>query len=209
MTPSQDHPAPLTEAEAMAALRDIHGWMGRASCYRLLSGPAAVAAGAAAIAGAAVLAIGWGARPAPAALLAVWGSVFAFSAGVNLALIARKARQRSEPVLSRLGRTVLASLAPGFAAGGVMTWALGSRGMWDLVPGAWMLLYGCAILAARLVTPRGSAWLGLALLALGAFTLVAAGEAGTNPWLMAGSFGLGHVVFGIHLTRQERAGGAA
>ncbi len=43
MTSSENHPAPLTEAEAMAALRDIHGWMGRASCYRLLSGPAAIA----------------------------------------------------------------------------------------------------------------------------------------------------------------------
>jgi hypothetical protein len=199
----------LSEAEALEALGEIHGWMSRASCYRNLSGPAAIAAGLSAVAGAALLSLGWGPRPPELAFCAVWGSVFAFSVAVNLALIARKASQRGEAVLSRLGRTVLASLAPGFLAGGIMTWVLASRGLWELVPGAWMLLYGCAVLAARFFSPRGSGWLGLSFLALGTFTLLAIGDRALSPWVMAGSFGLLHVVFGLHLVRQERAAGGA
>jgi hypothetical protein len=195
---------PLSEAEAMSQLREIHGWMSRASCYRNLSGPAAVAAGASALVGALVLSLGWGPEVPVRPFVVVWGSVFLFSAVVNLALTARKARQRGEEVLSHVGRTVLAALFPNFLAGGIMTWVLGSRELWHLLPGTWMLLYGCAIFAARFFSPRGSTWLGLSFFVVGTFTLLVVGEAALNPWLMAGSFGLLHVAFGVHLIFQEK-----
>ena len=198
----------------MHAIGEIHGWMSRASCYRNLSGPAAIAAGVSAVVVAGALEIASEVPPGPVAFCAAWGSVFAFSAIVNLALIAVKARQRREPVASRLGRTVLAAMLPGFAAGGVMTWALAARDLWSLVPGTWMLLYGCAVLAARFFSPRGSGLLGISFMLLGAFTLVFMGDEAMSPWVMAGSFGALHVAFGVHLILQERraeraAGGGA
>jgi hypothetical protein len=79
-------------------------------------------------------------------------------------------------------------------AGGVLSAALVRAGMSDLLPGAWLLLYGAGVVAGGWASVRIVPLMGACFMAAGA-----AGLLTTSPpsyILLAAGFGGLHIVFG-------------
>jgi len=187
------------DAHALGTLRYIRASMDAA---RLLAvpGSAGVAMGSVGLA-AAVLA----ARPALAShWLDIWlgASITALVSGS--ALMVHQAVRSSSALYRGPARRFLLCLTPPLAAGAVITFALWRHGALDMIPGVWLLLYGCGVAAASTQTFRLVGIMGLAFAALGVCALALPPTYG-NFFLGAGFGGL-HLIFGILIgwTRHER-----
>ncbi|HYK26005.1 MAG TPA: hypothetical protein VEV18_07080 [Steroidobacteraceae bacterium] len=187
------------DAHALGTLRYIRASMDAA---RLLAvpGSAGVAMGAVGLA-AAVLA----ARPALANYwLDIWlgASITALVSGS--ALMVHQATRASSALYRGPARRFLLCLTPPLAAGAVITFALWRHGVLDMIPGVWLLLYGCGVAAASTQTIRLVGVMGVAFAVLGVCALALPPTYG-NLFLGAGFGGL-HLTFGILIgwTRHER-----
>ena len=94
-------------------------------------------------------------------------------------------------------------LLPSLFAGAVMTAVLWSSGNLRAIPGTWMLLYGCGLIAASLASARSIGILGGSFVAMGLLTLVLP-DGLQIPMLGVGFGGL-HILFG-YLTRRAGLG---
>jgi hypothetical protein len=85
----------------------------------------------------------------------------------------------------------------------VRTLALVTAGMTSVIPGMWLLLYGCAVLSASTVTVAGIARLicimGTLFVALGSMTFAL--PAATHTAMLGLGFGVLHILFGILIGR--------
>jgi hypothetical protein len=102
-------------------------------------------------------------------------------------------------LLSNPIRKFLLCLCPALLAGGVLTFTLWRAGEEHLIPGMWLLLYGCAVISAstvtsamnlRLIGSMGGIFAALGLVALGA-------PAASHPLILGCGFGVLHLIFGI------------
>ena len=78
---------------------------------------------------------------------------------------------------------------------------LASRGLWSLLPGAWLTLYGAAVTAGGAFSVRPVPVLGSAFLALGAACFVL-----PDSWqlaCLAAGFGGLHLLFGLLIARHH------
>ena len=141
-----------------------------------------------------------------------WLAIWLFAAPVALlfggAFVARQVARRGHTRYLGPARKFLLCLCPALLAGAVLTWVLWSGRMTSLIPGMWLLLYGCAVLSASTVTIAGIARLicvmGALFLALGSMTFVLPTTLHT---LMLGlGFGVLHIIFGILIGRLSHAG---
>ncbi len=118
-------------------------------------------AGALAVPGAAGIAMGM--VGAAAALLAAvpalgahWFEIWLLAAVAALALggllMARQAARKGQTLYRGPARKFLLCLCPALIAGAALTCVLWQAGVTRLVPGAWLLLYGCAVLSASAMT---------------------------------------------------------
>jgi hypothetical protein len=136
-----------------------------------------------------------------------WLGIWLFAAAAALALggalVARQIVQRGHARYWGPARKFLLCLCPALLAGGVLTLVLSSTGSVALIPGMWLLLYGCAVLSASTVTTAGVARLvgimGALFVALGSITF-ALPLAAHNAMLGLG-FGGVHIVFGLLIGR--------
>jgi hypothetical protein len=135
--------------------------------------------------------------------LGIWivAAITAAAAGVLLI-----ARQPARGLLYRgPARKFVLSLCPSLLAGAVLTWVLREQGMSSLVPGTWLLLYGCAVLSASMMTVaammRRIALMGALFVLFGAAAFVLP-ERWHNFALGLG-FGALHLLFGILIGRTE------
>jgi hypothetical protein len=98
-------------------------------------------------------------------------------------------------------------LCPALFAGAVLTAVLWHAGMLTLLPGTWLLLYGCAVLSASTVTIPSTmqliAVMGALFVVLGSLAFVL--PAPTHTVILGISFGALHIVFGILVGRRGRA----
>lgn len=187
-------------------LETIRTLMERSQRYEHISGYSGLVAGSAVLVGWAVLE--WATLPFEprVSFAVVWSTVFLFAFCCHCVLTFARARQRGEPVWSRQARTVLQAVLPGFVASvavSVLMWRLGRL---NLLPGFWLLFYGCSALATSFFAPKSIRALGAVCLALGVAGLVVAPD---RPGLtMAVGFGLTHIVFGACVLvtewREER-----
>jgi hypothetical protein len=80
--------------------------------------------------------------------------------------------------------------------------------MTNVIPGMWLLLYGCAMLSASTVTTAGIARLvcimGALFVALGSMTFALPATAHTA--MLGLGFGVLHIIFGILIGRLTRVG---
>src|SRR4051812_47551681 len=84
--------------------------------------------------------------------LGVW-LIAAFTAFVlGGALMARQGSQRGGTLLSGPFRKFLLCLCPSLLAGAALTFVLWQANLPRLIPGTWLLLYGCAVVSASTVT---------------------------------------------------------
>jgi hypothetical protein len=141
-----------------------------------------------------------------------WLGIWLVAAVVALllggALVARQIAQRGRSRYLGPARKFLLCLCPALFAGAVLTWVLVTVDMTDVVPGMWLLLYGCSVLSAstvisaavaRIVCIMGTLFvvLGLLTFALPATFYIA---------MLGLGFGALHIIFGILIGRLTHGG---
>ena len=139
--------------------------------------------------------------------LGIWLCAAAVALLLGSALVARQYVRRGHTRYYGPARKFLLCLCPALFAGAVLTGVAWTAGLTGMVPGIWLLLYGCAVLSASTVTIAGISRLigvmGTLFVALGsmAFMLPAA----THTALLGLGFGVLHIVFGILIGRLTHA----
>ena len=141
-----------------------------------------------------------------------WLGIWLFAAALALVLgsasVARQYARRGYTRYLGPARKFLLCLCPALLAGAVLTGVLWSAGMTSVIPGMWLLLYGCAVLSASTVTIAEIARLicimGTLFVALGSMAFVLPTMAHTA--MLGLGFGILHIVFGILIGRLTHAG---
>jgi hypothetical protein len=158
-----------TAAEAEEHLRVIRSLMEKATIYRAVSAPTALAGGIAAVIVAA---------PPVQRLFDQLNSVSSFHVRwllalfvtllINGLLILREARRRGDPLVSPGMRAAFRALLPPMLCGGVFFCLFGP----EHVPAFLAIFYGLALLATAHFAPRSIVWLGWSFLIAGLITFI-------------------------------------
>ncbi|MDP9013187.1 MAG: hypothetical protein M3O41_11120 [Pseudomonadota bacterium] len=131
--------------------------------------------------------------------LEIWLIAAAIASALGAAMMAREASQSGHARYLGPVRKFLLCLCPALLAGAALTFVLYRNGTTNLIPGVWLLLYGCAVLSASTVTiPRtmklicimGALFMALGLLAFAA-------PPNTHTVILGVGFGALHTVFGV------------
>jgi hypothetical protein len=188
---------PEMQARAMDNLRFIRETMEAAGTFTAVSGWGQVVIGLTAIL-AALLA---SRQTVPVEWVLVWAAEAILALLISVWFMYSKAKLASLPLLTSSARKLLFSFTPVFAVGMVMTFAFIKRGMYPLLPGVWMLLYGTAVVAAGAFSVRIVPVMGAAFIVMGAVALVA--PAAWSTGLMILGFGALHILFGLVIARRH------
>ncbi len=169
--------------------------MERATAFTAISGWGLVAVGLTALVAAWVASAQ--ARPV---WLAIWLGdgllAFLIAGGATV----RKARASKAPLLSMPGKRFALSFTPPMLVGALLTAVLSVRGIYGLLPGAWLLLYGTGIVTGGAFSIRVVPVMGMCFMLLGAVALVV--PVSWEAWVMAAGFGVLHVIFGVLIARR-------
>jgi hypothetical protein len=141
-----------------------------------------------------------------------WLWIWLVAAAVALllggALVARQIAQRGRSRYLGPARKFLLCLCPALFAGAVLTWVLVSASMAGVVPGMWLLLYGCAVLSASTVISAAVARfvciMGALFVVLGLLTFAL--PATFHIAMLGLGFGALHIIFGILIGRLTHGG---
>jgi hypothetical protein len=181
----------------MEDLRFIRRTMENGNTFTAVPGWGGVGMGVTALVAAAIAA----GRDTPEGWLGVWAAEAVVAAGIGAWAVNRKARRFGLPVLSGTGRKVLLGFTPPALAGIAFTIALWQADATWLIPGAWLLLYGVAVVAGGTFSVRVVPLMGVCFMVLGTLALVLAPGLGNT--LMVLGFGGLHVVFGAIIARRH------
>jgi hypothetical protein len=198
-----------SRSEAEDHLRVIRSLMERATIYRAISAPTALAGGLLALATSA--AIWWSdQRDAPgfdARLFAeIWLVILAVVLAINAFFVRREARRDGRVFLSSGARLALRAVAPCLILPGATTiWFFENAAPIDkeILVAVWIIFYGLSLLATALFAPRSLVMLGWAFLLSGVVYLFwpksfLTDSHGLVPNLAMGfTFGLYHLVYAI------------
>jgi len=201
----------MNESEsANENLRVIRQLMERATVYRAISAPIAILGGLLA------LALAWWQRDGMTgkAFLKYWLSLFAVLAALNLLLLWRDAAQRGQSFFSSGLRLALRALVPPLLAGGVLgVGAVLIQADLGYCATLWCIFYGLALSATSSFAPVSMQRLGRAFVAAGIICFLG-NQAGflkiedeslfTTANIMAATFGLFHIVYGICVLVSSR-----
>jgi hypothetical protein len=131
-------------------------------------------------------------------------AAFAASA-IGVLLIARQPA-RGFMLYRGPARKFVLSLCPALLAGAVLTGVLWMQGLASLIPGMWLLLYGCAVLSASMMT--STAMMRLIAVMGGLFVVCGLVAFQVPPrwhnFTLGMGFGSLHLFFGILIGRSER-----
>jgi len=122
----------------------------------------------------------------------------AFAIG-GIAMV-RKASAGDTPLTSRPGRRFVLAYSPPILVGGLLTLALYRAGLTTILPAAWLLLYGAAVMTGGALSVPIVPVMGACFIALGTLAIFAPAAWG-DP-LMAAGFGLLHIGFGAWIARR-------
>ena len=196
LKPSDRPPLALRD-RAIDNLRFIRETMERSGSFTHVSGIGGVLMGVIALAASAVAVrtlsvYTW---------LATWIVTAALSFAASTWLMARKSRAEGMTLLSGPGRRFAWNVIPPLVAGGVLTLALVRAGLFDMLPGAWLLLYGTSIVTGGSYSVRLIPVTGVTFMAAGVAALFS--PASWGDAYMAGAFGGLHIVFGTVIWRKH------
>ena len=184
------------DSQVAATLRYIRGTMEAASSIAV-PGSAASAMGIVGLL-AAVLSSTAGLREH---WLGIWLLAAAVAASLGIALMARPSSLRGLRLSGTPVRKFALCLIPSMFAGAVMTAVHWSAGNLHAIPGTWLLLYGCALVAASVPATGTLAVMGGLFTSLGLLALVLPDNLQT---LMLGTgFGGLHMLFGLLIGRAD------
>ncbi len=139
--------------------------------------------------------------------LEIWLIAAMAAAASGVLFIARHSRQPARGMLYRgPARKFVLSLCPSLLAGAVLTVVLLDAGLISLIPGAWLVLYGCAVLSASMMTNAAMVRL---IAMMGGLFVVCGVIAFQLPvrWhnlALGMGFGVLHLLFGILIGRTDR-----
>ncbi|HEY2037800.1 MAG TPA: hypothetical protein VGG96_12340 [Steroidobacteraceae bacterium] len=188
------------DSHALGTLNYIRASIDAAGAFAV-PGTAGIAMGLVGLAAA-----GIGSIPALAGYwLVIWLVAATVGAGLGVVLVARHRSGVGLPLYRGPARRFVLCLCPALLAGGVLTAVLYQAGEARLLPGVWLLLYGCAVLSATLMT--APAMMRLIGTMGGLFVVCAAVAFEVSPhWhnmVLGGGFGLLHLVFGSLIGRID------
>jgi len=188
-------PHPLRD-QALDNLRFIRQTMERAGSFTAVPGWGQVAVGVTALVAAFVAA-----RQTSVELwLATWLGEAVVALAIGGSTMVRKAYAVNDPILSGPGRRFGLSVLPPMVVGGLLTIALYRAGLWQALPGTWLLLYGAGFVTGGAFSVRIVPVMGLCFMFVGSVALFAPAAWGT--WCMAAGFGGLHIVFGAIIARR-------
>src|SRR5579883_176839 len=154
-------------SHALDSLRIIRDTMEQASSFTAVPGWGGVVMGVTAV-GATMLA---NRQTTPHGWLQVWIYEAALAFVLGAVRMVVKARQHGSSLVSSPARKFATSFLPPLLAGLALTVVLYRAGLYGVLPGLWLLLYGVAIIAGgafsvSLVPVMGACFLGLGLMSL-------------------------------------------
>lgn len=138
--------------------------------------------------------------PSPALWMAAWLGEAGLAFTIGAWAMFQKANAARSPLLYGPGRKFALSLCPAMIAGAVVTVVVYVNGLFHLLPGMWLLLYGVAVVGGGVFSVRIVPIMGVSFMMLGTLALFA-----PFVWaniFMAAGFGLLHIGFGIVIARR-------
>ncbi len=191
--------------DALAQVRKLQEFILSKRLFKGYSGKARMASGAVALAGTVIMASSL-VPPEPWAHLVGWGVVLATGVVINYACLLYwflfNGEVRRNPVMLKPALDAV----PALAVGAVFTVTLMDMGLYDLLFGTWMCLYGLAQVAYRRSLPEGIYMVGIGYLLCGAYCLMSSNVVFLNPWPMGVVFFVGEMAGGLVLvTYREGA----
>jgi hypothetical protein len=180
----------------MDNLRFIRQTMERATAFTAVPGWGGVGMGILALGAAAVAHT----RLTPTEWLATWLGVSVAALTLGGWTMAAKARRAGTAVFSYSGRRFVLSYVPPLLVGALLTGALVRAGLYQALPGTWLLLYGTGVVTGGAFSVRVVPLMGLCFMALGVVALFSPRAWGNV--LMAAGFGVLHIVFGLIIARR-------
>ena len=182
---------------AMESLEFIRTTMARSAPFTAVSGRGGIAMGLLALIAAALGR--WASSDQQ--WLMTWIGSAAIAVPVGFLLMRAKARRYELALWSAAGRRFAQGFVPSIDAGAVLTFALVRIDAIEVVPAAWLLLYGAGVLAGSSSSVPVLAWLGALFMVLGCASLFTP-AAWRDLWLAAG-FGVLQIVFGVYIARNH------
>jgi hypothetical protein len=161
-------------------------------------GSAGIAMGAVGILAAVLVSL----KPLAQYWLQIWLIAGCAAIAFGTVLMAHQVIRRGTALYRGPLRRFLMCLCPPLLVGAVLTWQLWLHAQGTLIPGVWLLMYGCAVMAASTLTRRALAVMGALLVGLGIFALQAPSSY-QNAVLGIGFGGL-HLLFGILIGGRTR-----
>lgn len=190
-------PAPRQLSDRAAEnLRFIRSAMESSSRFTDISGLGMLAIGLTAV----VATIVAQAQASDRAMVLVWEAEAVVAISIGIVATLHKARGHWERLLAAPARKFVLGLAPPLAAGGVLTFVLQSEGLFELLPGMWLVVYGAAMAAAGAFSVRILPALGFSFMVVGSAAFLA--PAAWAGWLLGLGFGGLHVAFGAVIARR-------
>jgi uncharacterized BrkB/YihY/UPF0761 family membrane protein len=139
--------------------------------------------------------------------LGIWLVAAAVAFALGGAMMAREAAQSGHARYLGPVRKFLLCLCPALLTGAALTFVLWRAGITSLIPGVWLLLYGCAVLSASTVTiartMRLICIMGALFMALGLLAFVA--PRGNHTLILGMGFGALHTIFGMLIGQVSHA----
>lgn len=186
------------DAHAVATLRYIRASMDAAGSV-VLPGSTAGVAGIFGLSAAALSSI----PQLRAAWLIVWIAAAFVTVVVGGMLLLRHSPSGALTIAGSPIRKFVLCFAPSVLAGAILTAVLWNVGRPQLIPGTWLVLYGCAQVSASVATRAQLAVAGAAFILLGVVAFVV-----PESWhmiLLALGFGATHLVLAYLIASAERA----
>jgi hypothetical protein len=189
-------PIPL-HSRALEDLRFIRQTMERAGSFTAVPGVGGMAMGAVGLAAAFVASR----QASPGVWLGVWLGAAVVASLIAAVAMWLKARRAGMPLLDGPGRKFALSFLPPVVAGAVLTAGLYAAGALSVIPGAWLLLYGTAVVTAGTYSVRIVPVMGVCFMITGALALLS--PAGWGDAYMAVGFGGLQLGFGAAIARRH------
>ena len=133
--------------------------------------------------------------------LGIWLGAALIGAVVGSVLIVRESSLRDLRLAGTPLHKFALCLAPSIGAGLVMTAVHWFAGNLHAIPGTWLLLYGCALVAASAATTRIIATLGALFILFGLSALLLGDD--LQILMLGAGFGGLHMVFGFLIRRMS------
>ncbi|MGH9580933.1 MAG: hypothetical protein ACRD2R_08065 [Terriglobales bacterium] len=192
--PSRD-PIPI-DARAADHLRYIRETMQSAGEFTAVPGWGGVSMGLTALAAAWIASR----QTSPHSWLRVWLIEALVAVAIAGPAAYYKSRRARMPLFVGPGRKFALSFLPPIIVGALLTFALAQFGVFTVLPGVWLLLYGTAVVTGGAFSVRVVPVMGLCLMILGAAALFSPERWG-DAYMAAGFGGL-QVVFGGLIARR-------